>query len=195
MQTSHHLRTLSLDPHLHRLRLRIAIDRLRHLLPLRPSLRALQPPHASIYLTRTDLVARQLGRSLVRIRLQRSLQRRPPVAVLVSHNILPPECCRLDRRSGEIVWGDGVAGALVERKRRVEKEQIKEGLRVWLERKAREIGMRTKEGGVGVMVWRFSRKIRGGGEGPRRRQQGTDIPRTDQVEKLKRYWEGMVSSR
>ena len=118
--------------------------------------------------------------------------RRPKLSTLVSANILPPECCKYDRRSGEIVWGAGVAGALVERKRKVEREQIKEGLKVWLERKAREIRSRKKEGGVGVLVWRFSRKMRFGDS------QGVTSdwpprPEKDKVSGLKRFFENLAS--
>jgi len=115
---------------------------------------------AAIYLTRTHVAARQLHYSMLCIKLSRYLIRRPHLKTLIAVGIIPRECCGYDRRSGEIVWGRGVAGALVERKRKVEREQIKEGLRVWLERKAREIRTRKKEGGVGVLVWRFSRKLK-----------------------------------
>ncbi|KAF2159232.1 hypothetical protein M409DRAFT_71132 [Zasmidium cellare ATCC 36951] len=160
-RTCHHWRALSLDPLLHKWRLDACCIRVRHLLPRRPLLHTLQPPSSTIYLTRTHLAARRLHWSLVSIRLNRSLLRRPKLSTLVAANILPRECCRVDRTSGEFVWGVGVAGALVERKRRVEREQIKEGLRVWLERKAREIvTSHKKDGRVGVLVWRFSRKAK-----------------------------------
>jgi len=106
---------------------------------------------------------------------------------------LPKECCKYDSRSGEIVWGTGVAGALVERKRKVEREQIKAGLKVWLERKAHQIRSRRKEGGVGVLVWRFSRRMKlsdakQGDEGR------VERPKKDTVSGLKRFWEGLGSS-
>lgn len=95
---------------------------------------------------------------MVCIRLNRSLSRRPPLSTLVSANILPSECFKLDRTSGERVWGSGLAGALVERKRRLERENLKAGLRAWLERKARSVAARVHEGGkVPVLVWRFSK--------------------------------------
>lgn len=86
--------------------------------------------------------------------------------------------------------GSGVAGALVERKRRVEREQIKEGLRVWLERKARDIGLRRKEGGVGVLVWRFTRKMKLG-ESHRLRCDVSETPGKDKVNGLRRFWESV----
>ena len=191
-QTSRRLRTLSLDPFLHRLRRKYARDCVQYWLPRRQPLYKLQPPQATIYLSRTMLAARRLYRSLISIRLQRSLSpsRRPDLSTLVSAGIVPKECCR--KMSGEFVLGAGVAGALVERKRRVEREQIKEGLRVWLERKAREITVRKKEGGVGVLVWRFSRRIRLGDscEDVVRRQ---EEPKRDRVNGLKRFWEELAS--
>ncbi|GAB7363382.1 hypothetical protein MBLNU230_g3660t1 [Neophaeotheca triangularis] len=190
-RTCRRFRALSLDPLLHRLRLRHSSRSVNYLLPRRPPLQALQPPNSTIYLTKTHLAARRLHWSLVSIRLNRSLSRRPKLSTLVSANILPEECCKLDPRSGEVVWGNGLAGGLVERKRRVEREIVKEGLRVWLERKAREIRARRREGvGVGVLVWRFSRRLklgdaRGVGDAwPER-------PKKERVTGLRRFWEGM----
>lgn len=183
---------LSLDPLLHRLRLKYAHDRVSYFLPRRPALQSLQPPAAMIYLSKTHVAARKLHWSLVTIRLQRSLKRRPKISTLVSNNILPPECCRYDRRSGEIIWGTGVAGALVETKRKVEREQIKEGLKVWLERKAREIRTRKKEGGVGVLVWRFSKKIKPG-DPKEGMSDWPEQPKKDKVSRMKGYFEGLVA--
>ena len=94
--------------------------------------------------------------------------------------------------SGEVVWGPGIAGALIERKRRVEREQIKEGLKVWLERKAREIRSRKKEGGVGTLVWRFSRKMKHG-DAKREILDWPEEPKKDKVTGLKRFFEGLAS--
>ncbi|KAF2485695.1 hypothetical protein BDY17DRAFT_322517 [Neohortaea acidophila] len=199
-KTSHSLRTLSLDPILHRLRLKYAHARVAHLLPLRPPLRYLQPPLSTIHLTRTHVAARKLHWSLVRIRLSRQLSRRPKLSSLISENKIPVECCKYDRRSGEFVLGTGVAGQLVERKRRVEREQMKAGLRVWLERKARDISSRPRgEGGVGVMVWRFSRKLKlaasASAAADTRLQCGMAMrePERDRVNRLRRFWEGIAA--
>ena len=116
---------------------------------------------------------------------------RPPARTLILNGILPQECIKVDRRSGEILWGSGVAGALVERKRKVEREQIKEGLRVWLERKAREISSMKKEGAVGTLVWRFSRMLKLSDS--RDRQDGCERPRKDKVTGLRRYFEDLGS--
>ncbi|KAK4634500.1 hypothetical protein CLAFUW4_00053 [Fulvia fulva] len=193
-RASHRLRTLSLDPTLHVARLRCSHNRVGYLLPQRPALHSLQPPASMIYLTRTHLAARRLHWSLVCIRLNRSLSRRPKLSTLVSTNIVPKECCRIDRTSGDFVWGAGVAGALVETKRKVEREQIKEGLRVWLERKARQIRTRREEGGVGIMVWRLSRKIRIS-EAQRQFDALYEKPRKEKVSGLKRFFEGLGSNR
>ena len=160
------------------------------LLARRPPLSKLQPPASAIYLTRTHIAARRLHWSLVCIRLQRSLSRRPPLKTLISTGKIPSETCRYDRHSGEIVWGTGVAGALVERKRKVEREQIKEGLRVWLERKAREIRLRTSEGGVGTLVWRFSRRMTMS-EPKTENLHGREKPKKEKVTGLKRFFEDL----
>ena len=164
-----------------------------YLLPRRPPLNSLQPPESVIYLNRTHLAARQLHRSLVCIRLQRSLNRRPKLSTLVSNNILPPECCSYDRSSGEFIWGTGIAGVLVERKRRVERENIKIGLRIWLERKARKIRARKADSSVGTLVWRFSRKaqIADPKEGI---SDWPEPPKKDKVQRMRTYFENLVAS-
>lgn len=83
----------------------------------------------------------------------------------------------------------------MERKRRVEREQVKEGLRVWLERKAREIGRRRKDGvGVGVLVWRFTKKVKlEPAANAATRAQRWERPENGRVSGLKRFWEGLGS--
>ncbi|EMC99450.1 hypothetical protein BAUCODRAFT_50733, partial [Baudoinia panamericana UAMH 10762] len=189
-RTSRRLRWLSFDPLLHRIRLRYSQARVNYLLVRRPPLHSLQPPNSTIYLNRTHVAARRLHWSLVCIRLSRSLARRPKLSTLISANILPKECCKYDRRSGEVIWGQGVAGGLVERRRRVEREHLREGLRVWLERKAQEIRARQKDavGGVGVLIWRFSRKMKLG-ESRRGCETCLEGPKKDKVSGLKRFFE------
>ncbi|KAM0723846.1 hypothetical protein Q7P37_000836 [Cladosporium fusiforme] len=189
---------LSLDPLLHHFRLKSSHERVARLLARRPALHVLQPPVSGIYLTRTHFAARRLHWSLVSIRLSRSLQRRPELSALVSANILPQECGKVDRRSGEFVWGAGVAGPLVERKRRLERERLKEGLRARVQRKADEILRRRKEGvGVGVLVWRFSKRLRLGGGSERRETINTcrdERPKREKVSSLRRFWESLDGS-
>ena len=181
---------LSFDPLLHRVRLRYSQARVNSLLQQRPALYTLQPPVSTIYLSRTHVAARRLHWSLVCIRLNRSLLRRPKLSTLIAANILPKECCKYDRGSGQIIWGTGVAGALVERKRKVEKEHLRDGLRVWLDRKAHQIRARQKDsaGGVGVLIWRFSRKMKLSGTDE---DQWIENPKQDKVRGSKRFWESM----
>jgi len=109
----------------------------------------------SIFLTRTTVLSRKLGRSLVSIRLSRRLAARPPPEVLVERCVLPAECAP----------GIGhVAPALVAKKRAVERERVKDGLRRWVgavwrgEVRERSEGVRRWEETVGVgRVWRLTR--------------------------------------
>lgn len=111
--------------------------------------------------------------------------------MLVSKNIIPSECC-LQRSSGEIIWGTGVAGPLVLRKRKLEREQIKEGLRVWLERKAQGIRSKKQEGGVGILVWRFSRRPKHL-DADKEASNWPGQPNKEKVSGLKRFFESLAS--
>ena len=184
---------LSLDPLLHRLRLEYYHERVEYLLPRRPAIQTISPPVAGIYLTRTHIAARRLHWSLVSIRLNRCLSRRPKLDSLVSANILPKECCKIDRHSGNFVWGIGVAGPLVQSRRRLERERLKEGLRVRLEKKANAIRERRREGaGVGILIWRFSKRLKLGTTIEKRSiSDGEDVPRKEKVGSLRRFWEGL----
>jgi len=83
---------------------------------------------------------------------------------------------------------------VVERKRRVERELVKEGLRVWLERKAGEILKRRKDGvGVGVLVWRFSKRGKGL-ESKERVRTAFEGLEKGRVLGLRRFWEGLGAS-
>ncbi|KAM7208324.1 hypothetical protein V8F20_001302 [Naviculisporaceae sp. PSN 640] len=155
-RTSHLLRALSLAPILHHLRLRRTRAILPPMLtsPSRPSLADLI--RRSIFMTNTTVVSRKLARSLVSIRLSRRLAARPSAEVLVERCVLPREC--LPGASGM------VAPALVARKRAVERERVKDGLRRWVgsvfrgEVQTREEGVRRWEERVGVgRVWRMRR--------------------------------------
>ncbi|OTA33276.1 hypothetical protein BTJ68_06170 [Hortaea werneckii EXF-2000] len=192
-RTCRHLRLLSFDPLLHRLRLRYSQARISYLLRRRPPVLALQPPISTIYLTRTHLAARRLHWSLICIRLGRALSRRPKLSTLVCKKIVPRECCKRDLASGDIIWGTGIAGALLERKRRVEREHLCHGLRVWLESKAHQIQVRQKDaaGGVGILVWRFSRRLKI--TDSRQFSDGrVERPRREKVTRLKRFWENLA---
>lgn len=137
--------------HAYRLRLNRAIL---------PPLLATRPPLAdliarSIFLTNTTVVSRRLGRSLVSIRLARRLATRPPAEVLVERAVLPYECV-----PGLAVVH--VAPGLVAKRRAIEKEQVKDGLRRWVDAVwkrqvlQREEGMRQWEQSRGIgRVWRL----------------------------------------
>ncbi|KAI1268154.1 hypothetical protein F5Y18DRAFT_279916 [Xylariaceae sp. FL1019] len=154
---SHHFRALSVAPILHTYRL----QRVRLLLPplltspSRPTLAELIARH--IFLTKTTQISRRLARSLVSIRLSRCLPQRPSAETLVQRGVLPPEC----------VPGCGcapIAPALVAKRRAVEKEKLKDGLRRWVggvwkgEVRERSEGVRKWEERAGVgRVWRLRR--------------------------------------
>ncbi|KAL6854752.1 hypothetical protein ACO1O0_005877 [Amphichorda felina] len=156
-RTSHHLRNVSLTPLLHVYRLRRTRRLLPPLLysPTRPSLADLIA--RSIFLTKTTVVSRRLGRSLVSIRLARRLAARPSVEALVERAVLPKEC----------VPGMApvhVAPTIVQRKKAVERERVKDTLRRWIEGKwrgevrEREESQRRWEESRGVgRVWRLRR--------------------------------------
>ncbi|KAL1297811.1 hypothetical protein AAFC00_006340 [Neodothiora populina] len=191
-RVSHHLRCVALDPILHSHRLRTSSYNLASFLPHRPRLQALQPPASYIYLTRTTLAARKLCFSLALVSLNRFLARRPPLSSLVNANIVPRDCCRHDRRSGEMLIS---SGTIVERKRKIEREKVKEGLRVWLERKAGAIG-RRKDAGVGILVWRFSKRARTGAQDTSSKQRQSnpglcEMAESGKVRGLRRFWENV----
>ncbi|KAK1773557.1 hypothetical protein QBC45DRAFT_73977 [Copromyces sp. CBS 386.78] len=160
-KTSHHLRTLSTSPTLHSLRLR----RARLLLPLsltspsRPSLPDLI--RRSIFLTNTALISRKLARKLASIHLARRLAARPSAEQLVERCVLPAECVPSGTGTKKKVV---VAPALVAKKRAVERERVKDGLRGWIGEvwmgRVREAEGRVRreeeERGVG-RVWRLRR--------------------------------------
>ncbi len=143
--------------------------------PSRPSLADLI--RRSIFMTHTTVVSRKLARSLVAIRLQRRLAARPSPEVLVERCVLPAECLPFykgtyysnstsgssDAKSGGSVRIP-VAPALVARRRAVERERVKDGLRRWVgstwrgEVRSREEGVRRWEERVGVgRVWKLRR--------------------------------------
>jgi hypothetical protein len=193
-RTSHHLRALSLDPLLHSYRLQRVSLTLNHYIPSRPSLTTLM--HQHIYITRTTLAARNLGRNLIKIKLNRKLLGRPSVETLVEKGVLPSEC---------YIKGKGgcLAPSLVETKRRVEKERVKDVLRHWVA-EWRQKGSESREevGGdrkpdVRRIARRFARNGSGGGmERERESRWGQcagenrrETPTRAKVLGLRRFWE------
>lgn len=90
------------------------------------------------------------------------------------------------------MWGLGVAGPLVERKRRLERETLKEGLRVRLERKVCAIKERKQGVGVGALIWRFSRRLRLSAITERCESLSREEwPKKGRVGNLRRFWESL----
>ncbi|KAI1824268.1 hypothetical protein F4861DRAFT_506808 [Xylaria intraflava] len=154
---SHHFRTLSLAPILHRYRLQRARSSLPPLLtsPSRPTLADLIARH--IFLTHTTQISRRLARNLVAIRLSRRLPQRPSAETLVQRGVLPPECF-------PSCGNAPIAPALVAKRRAVEKEKLKDGLRRWVggvwrgEVKERSEWVKRWEERAGIgRVWRLRR--------------------------------------
>ncbi|RDA86913.1 hypothetical protein CP532_1886 [Ophiocordyceps camponoti-leonardi (nom. inval.)] len=156
-RTSHLFRSLSLSPVLHLYRIRRSRLLLPPLLanPGRPSLADLMA--RSIFLTHTSIVSRRLARSLVSIRLSRRLAARPSAEALVERAVLPKEC--VPGLSPVLV-----SPAIVARRKAIEKERLKDGLRRWIaskwtgEVREREEDVRRSEESRGVgRVWRLTR--------------------------------------
>ncbi|KAI9847504.1 MAG: hypothetical protein M1837_002405 [Sclerophora amabilis] len=209
-RTCHPLRTISLDPLLHRSRLHEASQRLSLSLSLRPSFSSLRPPISTIYLSRTHLAARFISRRLISHRLNRSLSRRPSASDLVDYNILPAECCAHNRATGEVMWGcGGVAPGLVDARRKFERERVKDRLRGWLlgqqggkqrglcvaeERgwvRSREAEDAERRPDVRSLAQRFARRAKTGGieKAGAGGNGGERHPTRAYVSRLKRFWE------
>jgi hypothetical protein len=124
--TSHLLRQLSCDPILHLQRRHLASQILSISLPRRPSIDTLRPPHAWIFLSRTHVLARAVSRSLISVRLNHSLSRRPPAESLVERAILPKECTS---------YSSPISPALIQSRQAVSRERLKIGLGRKLERR------------------------------------------------------------
>ncbi|KAI2621335.1 hypothetical protein GGS21DRAFT_535985 [Xylaria nigripes] len=154
---NHHFRTLSLAPILHRYRLQRARVVLPPLLnsPSRPTLADLIARH--IFLTHTTQISRRLARNLVAIRLSRRLPLRPSAETLVQRGVLPPECVSSCGHAP-------IAPALVAKRRAVEKEKLKDGLRRWVggvwrgevEERSEWVKKWEERAGIG-RVWRLRR--------------------------------------
>jgi len=155
-----------------------------------------------IYITRTTLAARNLGRNLIKIKLNRQLLARPSAESLVQWGVLPGECY------GYAKGRDGygmrtVAPALVEMKRRVERERVKDLLRGWVEEWRRRgcekaIVMREAAEAAGQQrpdVRRMAKHFaRDGREqqtrwGAMAKQRGVEAPTRAKVLGLRRFWE------
>ncbi|UKZ57281.1 hypothetical protein TrVGV298_011134 [Trichoderma virens] len=156
-RTCHRLRTISLDPLLHHYRLRNARFLLTSFLnsPCRPSLGDLMS--RSIFLTQNTIISRRLARSLISIRLSRRLASRLSARDLVQRCVLPQECV-------PGMFPVHIAPGLVAKRKSIEKERIKDGLRRWISVKwKRQVNERAEDArrsdeilGVG-RVWKLRR--------------------------------------
>lgn len=64
---------------------------------------------------------------------------------------------------------------------------------MWLERKARQIRTRKKDGGVGVMVWRFSKRM--GLSDPKVGiSDWPSTPKKDKVSRMRGYFEELIAT-
>lgn len=176
-RTSHLLRSLCLDPVLQKARLARARHDLNVLLLRRLPKSSISPPNAWIWLSKTNVLSRSISKSLIKIRLNHSLERRPSVDDLVERAILP-ECClkihtnvispaivgrhedirrsRLKMKLGKLLArrpsidrvvelniipaecasGTPVSPKIIETRRQVIKEHLKDGLRAWVKGRA-----------------------------------------------------------
>lgn len=124
------------------------------------------------------------------IKLNRKLGRRPSVEELVGWGVLPGECF------GRGMGKGGMAPSLVETKRRVERERVRDFLRGWVEEWRRKGSEMTKEEEK-VEVRRLARRFAYKGEGkegreePRwgRRVEIREAPTRAKVLGLRRFWE------
>ncbi len=168
LQACHYLRSLCADPVLHQYRLRRTRCTLPPLLALHNRLSLEDLITRSIFLTHTSVVSRKLARSLVSIRLSRRLAARPSPEALVQRAVLPPECVP-GMATVHVVPG------LVAKRRAIERERVKDGLRRWIAAKWRgEVQEREERArhrdevrGVG-RVWRLTRYWEQVGRGEQR---------------------------
>lgn len=118
-RTSRRLRDLACDPVLHLHRLHTASSIVSYALTNRPSRSALSPPNAWIWLSKTNVLSKQISRSLTRIRLSHELERRPTDQELVARAILPATCTS---------YSSAISPALIQSHQAIQKQQLREGL-------------------------------------------------------------------
>lgn len=163
----------------------------------RPALHSLQPPAAAIVLSRTLLAARKLEISLARLHVNRSLSKRPKLETLVVTNVIPQDCCRRDRVSGEYIIPRSSHGLVVEKKKKLEQEAVKQRLRLRMEKKLWEIKRRKRDyAGVGTLIWRLTKRIKGNevqSTRQRVRAVSTSELQRGRVLDMRAYWEGLTT--
>lgn len=126
-----------------------------------------------------------MGRKLVGIKLNRKLGRRPSVGELVEWGVLPGECF-----GGK--GGRGMAPSLVEVKRKVERERVRDFLRGWVEewrRKGSEMAKAEEKVEVRRIARRFAGKDTKEQSRWGRRIEVREAPTRAKVLGLRRFWE------
>jgi hypothetical protein len=118
-RTCHTIRDLACDPLLHLERLHDASLTLAILLSRRPSRSSLSPPNSWIWLSKTNVLSRQISKSLIRIRLSHNLEHRPSPNDLVLRAILPSACT---------TYSSYVSPVLIQSQQAVQRSRLKDGL-------------------------------------------------------------------
>jgi hypothetical protein len=126
-RTCHQLRTLACDPLLHLTRLHSASQTLSYLLARRASKSSISPPSSWIWMSKTNVLSRQISKSLIRIRLSHNLEHRPSPAELVERAILPPACCSS--------YSSPVSPALIQSHQAVQRRSLRDRLARKLQRR------------------------------------------------------------
>ena len=125
-RTSHALREVACDPLLHLERLHHTSCVLSILLARRPSKSSISPPNSWIWLSKTNVLSRQISKSLIRIRLSHNLEHRPSPFDLVQRAILPSVCT---------TYSSHVSPVLIQSQQAVQRHRLKDGLGKKLERR------------------------------------------------------------
>ncbi len=125
-RTNHGLRDIACDPLLHLERLHHASYTLSVLLSRRPSKSSISPPNSWIWLSKTNVLSRQISKSLIRIRLSHNLEHRPSPFDLVQRSILPSACTS---------YSSHVSPVLIQSQQAVQRSRLKNGLGKKLERR------------------------------------------------------------
>ncbi|ETI27732.1 hypothetical protein G647_00181 [Cladophialophora carrionii CBS 160.54] len=125
-RTSHALRDIACDPLLHLERLHHVSYTLSTLLARRPSKASISPPNSWIWLSKTNVLSRQISKSLIRIRLSHNLEHRPSPYDLVQRAILPSACTS---------YSSHVSPVLIQSQQAVQRRKLKDGLGKKLERR------------------------------------------------------------
>ncbi|KIW16225.1 hypothetical protein PV08_06276 [Exophiala spinifera] len=125
-RTCHVLRDIACDPLLHLERIHHASHTLSVALARRPLKSSISPPNSWIWLSKTNVLSRQISKSLVRIRLSHNLEHRPSPHDLVERSILPSTCT---------TYSSLVSPALIQSRQAVERRRLMDGLGRKLERR------------------------------------------------------------